>query len=185
LESGSSRLDHQGAGERDALLLPAGEFARIARREVCESGGGEDARHLGGDLGARQLAQGQAVGDVLGDRHVRPQRVALEDHRHLARFRRQRARRRRHHPVAHRDLAGRRFDEAGDQAQRRRLAATGRPEQAHQQAVVDAQRDVVDHGDRVVALGQVSQFNRRHPFLRSPPSKADRFQLRELALKFP
>ncbi len=159
------RLDDEGAGERDALLLAAGEFARIARGEVGELGRREDAGDLLGDLRPRQLAQRQAIGDVLGDRHVRPQRVALKDHRHLARFRRQRARRRRHHPVTDRDLAGRRLDEARDQAQRRRLAAAGRTEQADEETVVDAERDVVDHGRRVIALGQVPQLDRRHPFV--------------------
>ena len=37
-------------------------------------------------------AQLKAIGNVLGDRHVRPQRVALEDHRHVAPLRRQRSR---------------------------------------------------------------------------------------------
>jgi hypothetical protein len=30
--------------------------------------------------------------------------------------------------------------------------------------VVDAERDIVDHRRRVIALGQVPQLDRRHPF---------------------
>ena len=51
------RLDDEGAGERDALLLAAGELAGIARGEIGELGGREDAGDLLGDLRARQLAQ--------------------------------------------------------------------------------------------------------------------------------
>ena len=51
------RLDDQGAGERDALLLAAGQFARIALGEVGELGGREDAVDLLGDRRARQFAQ--------------------------------------------------------------------------------------------------------------------------------
>ena len=36
------------------------------------------------DLGLRQLAHAQAVGDVVEHRHVRPDRVGLEHHRHAA-----------------------------------------------------------------------------------------------------
>ena len=109
-----------------------------------------------------ELAQREPVGDVLRHRHVRPQRVALEDHRHVALLGRQRARRRRHHAVADRDLARRRLDEARDQPQRRGLAAARGPEQADQQPVLDAQRHVVDDGQIAVALGQPAQFDRRH-----------------------
>ena len=47
----------------------------------------------------------QAIGHVLGHRHVRPQRVALEDHRHVAPFGRHGALRRRQDLVADRDFA--------------------------------------------------------------------------------
>ena len=64
--------------------------------------------------------------------------------------------------VADADFAGARLDEAGDQPQRRGLAAARRAEQAHQLAVLDGQRYVVHHRDVAIALGQATQFNRRH-----------------------
>src|SRR5262249_20534962 len=88
--------------------------------------------------------------------------VALEDHRHVTPLRRQRPRRGRYELVAHPDLAGRRLDEARDQPQRRRLAAAGRSEQADQPAMLDGERHVVDDRNLSIALGQPSQFNRRH-----------------------
>ena len=90
------------------------------------------ARDLLGDHRLVELAQRQPVGDVLRHRHVRPERVALEDHRHVALLGRQRARRRGHHAVADRDLARRRLDEArrsaaGSWSCRSRKARAGRP----------------------------------------------------------
>ena len=124
---------------------------------------------------AIQLAQLEAVDDVLGHRHVRPQRVALEDHRHVAPLGRQRLRRRGHELVADADLAVARLDEAGDQPQRRGLAAAGGPEQADQLAVLDGERYVVDHRGVAIALGQAPQLDRRHAIL--PSRRFGRFDL--------
>src|SRR5690349_12347806 len=68
------------------------------------------------------------------------------------------------------DFAGGRLDEAGDQPQGRGLAAARRPEQAHQAAVLDSDRNVVDHGRRAIGLGQMPQFERGHAPLRSLPA---------------
>ena len=142
------RLDDQRAGERDALLLAAGQLAGIALRQRREPRGGEDGVELLLDGRAVDLAQLEPIDDVLGDRHVRPQRVALEDHRHVAPLGRQRLLRRGHDAVADADLAFGRLDEAGDQPQRRGLAAARWPEQADQRAMLDRHRDVIDDGVR-------------------------------------
>ena len=77
-------LAHDGATERDALALAAGELLRLAIEELVELDG------LGGlldpalDLGLGDLAQLQPEREVLADRHVRVERVALEDHRDVA-----------------------------------------------------------------------------------------------------
>ncbi len=155
-------LDDQRARERDALLLPARELARIAVRELREMRGRQDGGELASDGLAVDLAQHQPIGDVLVDRHVRPQRVALEDHRHVAALGRHGARRRGEDLAAHPDFARRGLDEAGDQAQRGGLAAAGRPEQANEPPMLDRERHVVDDRQLVVALGQTAQFNRRH-----------------------
>jgi len=92
---------------------------------------------------------------------MRPQRIALEDHRHLALLGRHRPRGGGHQPVADMDLAGGRLEESGDQPQRRGLAATRGAQQADQLPVVDPQRDIVHDRQRSKPLGQATQFNRR------------------------
>jgi hypothetical protein len=76
------------------------------------------------------------------------------------------------HLVADRNLAaGDRF-EAGDHAQRRGLAAPGRPDQDHELLVADGEVDVVDGVDAVEFLAQVPDDDLRH--LRSPAHDAHR-----------
>ena len=93
-ESGSSirnacGLAHDRAAHRDALALPAREVARPLRQHLRE------AEHLGAPprraAGSRLVdaAHLQPERHVLVDVHVRVERVVLEDHRHVARLRRQ------------------------------------------------------------------------------------------------
>jgi hypothetical protein len=53
------------------------------------------------------------------------------------------------------------LEEPGQQPQRRGLAAAGGAEQADQLAVVDRQRDIIDHRKRSKSLGQAAQINGR------------------------
>ncbi len=76
-------------------------------------------------------ADAQRVADVLGDRHVRVERVALEDHRDVAVAGLHAG----DVAIADEDLARRRQLEAGEDAQRRRLAAARGPEQDEEGAV--------------------------------------------------
>ena len=72
------RMAHDRAAHRDALALAAGEVARLALEQLLEV---EDARRVLDarvDLGLRHLLDAQAEGDVLVDREVRIERVALE-----------------------------------------------------------------------------------------------------------
>jgi hypothetical protein len=88
-ESGSSirktgRAPDDRAPERDALALPAGQLLRLAIEQLLE------LDRLGGlvdpalDLRLGDLAQLEPEREVLADRHVRVERVALEDHRDVA-----------------------------------------------------------------------------------------------------
>ena len=145
VEQEDARVVHERARERDALLLTARELPRLALREAGEPHELEDL----GDA-ALQLALGDALplepeGDVVLDRHVREERVALEHRVDVALVRRQ--------PddvlVAQVDVALGRLLEAADHAQRRRLAAARRAEQREERAARDLDRDSVD-GNRVV-----------------------------------
>ena len=85
-----------------------GEVAHVHRFEHAS-----DAR---ANLVARDFAYAEAVRHVLEDRHVRPDRVALKDQRHVAIFRWDDARRTREQPLIRTNLAFVRTQEAGDQA---------------------------------------------------------------------
>src|SRR5690606_7997979 len=93
-------------------------------------------------LSAADLTDPQPVPDVLGDGHVREQRVVLEHHARVAFVRRL--------PgdvvVAEVDTPGRRKVEPGDHPQRRRLPAAAGPQQGEELPVSDRQIDVVDGG---------------------------------------
>ena len=78
-----ARLPHDGAPQRDALLLAAGERGGPALElagNAEQRGGMRDAAR---DLGAGKAADLQAERQVLVDAHMGEERVALEDHRHI------------------------------------------------------------------------------------------------------
>jgi hypothetical protein len=78
------RFAHDRASHRDTLALAAGERTRLALEERLEV---EDARgflHAPIDLRFRDLLDLEAERDVVVDREVRVERVALEDHRDVA-----------------------------------------------------------------------------------------------------
>ncbi len=110
---GCARARRAAAGRRTAA--PAG-----GRRTPSSPTSSSASLTRARDLGARHAAALEPEGDVLGDRHVRPQRVALEHHADVAAPRRQR----RHVAVADQDAARARRAEAGDQPQQRGLAAS-------------------------------------------------------------
>jgi hypothetical protein len=73
-------LRHHRAGQRDALLLPAGELVRppLEQRGQAEHPGRMGKAPLA--FGARNAARLQPEHDVLGHRQMREQRVVLEHH---------------------------------------------------------------------------------------------------------
>ena len=79
-------LEDKRARQRHALLLAAGELARIAAGKRLHLHG---VQHLEGLLAPRlpgHAPRGQPIGDVLGDAHMREQRVVLEHDADLAPF---------------------------------------------------------------------------------------------------
>ncbi len=77
------------ARERDALALAAGELDRLAVAVAAEPHHLEHLVDLALALGARDALHLQPVADVLGDGHVREERVVLEDRVDVALERRQ------------------------------------------------------------------------------------------------
>ena len=83
------RLDDDGTGNRDALLLSAGELpgelVRLPRKLHQVQRRCDTCRNLVG----RHATHAKPEPHVLLDAHVREQRVVLEDHPEAALFRRQ------------------------------------------------------------------------------------------------
>ena len=79
---------HDRAPHRDALALPPGELLREALEEGVEAEHRARFADALVDLARRAPAQLEAEGEVVADGEVRVERVALEDHRHVARARR-------------------------------------------------------------------------------------------------
>ncbi len=169
------RAVDERAGERDALLLAAGELAGLA---LLEAGELRELEHLGdaplglvlGDLRALE-----AEGDVALDVEVGEERVGLEDRVDVALERR--------HVgdvlAGEVDAALGRVLEPADHPQRRRLAAARRAEQREERALRDLEVERVD-GDHVAeALGHaVERDVRARPPRRRRPTSGHRPTLR-------
>ena len=86
VEQHQRRPCSKAAGDGDALLLPAGEFARTTigiGTEPCHTKGMGNACR---DLRGWQTLRLEPEVEIAQDRHVRPQGVILEDHADAALF---------------------------------------------------------------------------------------------------
>ena len=79
VEEQDARPVDERAGERDPLALAARQLAGLALVVALEADHPERLGDARRPLGLRDLADHQAVGDVVADGHVREQRVVLED----------------------------------------------------------------------------------------------------------
>lgn len=154
VEQNDVRFEDESTGKRHALLLPAGEFGGHAPFETLKP-------DLGQCLAATALlvllgdaAHAQRKSHIVGDRHVREERIVLKDHADIALVRRQVVDR----AFAEADLAACRVLEAGDHHQRRRLAGAGGAEEGDELAGLDVERNVVgSHMPAVIGLGDVAK----------------------------
>lgn len=114
-----------GAGQRDALLLAAGQLLGLAAGEVGEADQLQRLARASAQLSVRDAAHLQSEGDVLLHGHVREERVRLEDHADVAALRGK--------PggvlALQQNAARGGFEESGDHAQGGGLAAAARSEQ--------------------------------------------------------
>ena len=152
------RLADDRPTEGDALSLATGQFLGLAVEELLEV---EDARGVVDpllDLGVGDLAQLQAERQVVADGHVGVERVALEDHRDVAIFRRDVV----DDAIADPERAVADLLETGDHPEAGRLAAPGRSDQDHELAVPDLEVEVVDGDNVTVFLGDVVEGDCRH-----------------------
>src|SRR4030088_2502777 len=124
------------ARQRDALLLPAGELARLAILQALELNERERLGDPARDLGLGDPAHLEAVADIGRHAHVREQRVLLKHDPALAPM----GRNVRDPSAINCDLAAVRHQEAGNEVKQRGLAAARGAEQRHQLAATDEQR---------------------------------------------
>ncbi|MCY1523230.1 hypothetical protein D9M68_581180 [compost metagenome] len=150
----------QRARQRDALLLAAGDFVRIAVGGVRQAHQLQHFLDAAGAFGARQLAQPE--GHVQRDRQVREQGVVLEHHADPAQFRGHLYGGRRNDRAVQQDAAGAHRLETGDGAQHGGLAAAGFSQQAADMPDGQAQGQVLHDGlgagGGVVGQGKVIEF---------------------------
>jgi hypothetical protein len=127
-------LDGESAGQRHPLALAARKLGGAALTEAAELHKVEQVPDTAVDLARlRPLAarpHPQPVGDVVGHGHVAEQGVVLEHEADATAAHRNA----RGVLVAEQDAAGARRLQAGDQAQKGRLARAGRTQQRHQLA---------------------------------------------------
>ena len=146
------------------LLLAAGKLGGVALFKLLDLEQGEQLVHALADARLIPLEHLQTEGDVFIHRHVRPERVVLEQKADVALVRRQVDALfgiENRHAVDQNPAAGRRF-KPGDHAQGGRFAAAGGAEQGDEAAILNLQIQIL-HGDEFVkALGDVLQNNFRH-----------------------
>ena len=154
------RLGDQRAGERDALLLSAGELRRQAFLKAGEVDAVDGLLCAPRGLFLLHLLHLQRIVDVFSYRHVRPDRVVLEDDAERALVRRHhylfRRRRLRHAAYLHRSGVGRL--EARYHAQHDGLAAAGGAEQRKAFAVVYREVEVLVNDFLAVSFAHMLKF---------------------------
>ncbi len=158
VEEEDLRVAHNGSAHGDALALAAGELARIASKELGQA---ENLRRLVDAffdealLGAPEL---QREAHVVGDRHVRIERVVLEHHGDVALFRRHVV----DHALANHDVASGYLLQPGDHAKKRRLPAARRADENDEFAVGDINVYAVNDFNRAEGLTDFAQCHRCH-----------------------
>ena len=165
IEEKGRGLRDQGARQCRALRLAARAFTGHLIEQV------RDVYHIGNlvhaprPLRRRHSFHPQSELDVLHDGLVRKKRVRLEHHAEAAVARLEVV----DHASVDADLARARVDEAGDHAQRRGLAAAGRPDQHHELAVLDGQAEVAHRDHAAERFAQADELDARHAYLRTMP----------------
>ncbi len=172
-------LAHDRARQRHALLLAARELTGPAVEQMVDLDARGRRAHGALDLRPRRADHAQREADVLGDRHVRVERVALEHHGDVAIA----GLEARDVAAVDRDRAAVGLLEAGDDPQRRRLARARGAQQREELARLDVEVQALERDDRTMGLDDVAQADAAD---RAQPAaaldRADRQPLHDVAL---
>ena len=144
-------LEQQGAGNGDTLLLAAGELAGILLLRSAHRNELQDLLDVLVDGRLGDLPQLQAEGQVLIDRHVGPEVVALEHHGGGALFGRQVD----NGLSIHQDIAGSHIQETADGPQDGRFAAAGGAQKGNDFTLIDFEIDMLNAVAVVIPLGHI------------------------------
>src|SRR5580700_4947466 len=162
VEQQHRRGGRDGAGQRDPLLLAAGQLVRVAPGQRAELDQRQDLRDASPGGGLAHLADAQRKRYVLRDGHVRPDGVGLEYDPEVALLGRQV-----HAAVDERVVSA--GDEplvwgleTGDAHQRGGLAAAGGSQQRDELLVLHGEADVVEDLGAGERLAQVVDADVRH-----------------------
>ena len=134
------------AGQRHALLLPAGDLAGLAVPELFHLNELQHLADAGLDLSPGLAQHLEAEADVLTHRHVGKQRIALEHGIHRPLVGRQGS----DVLAMEQDVAFGREVETGDQPQERGLSAAGGPQQGEELVLADRDRNVIEGLDGIL-----------------------------------
>src|SRR5512132_375081 len=174
VEQHQRRLGDEAACEGDALPLSARQQRGSPIAETLQFDERERRVDAALALGILDACDGEAVRNVFGDGHVRPQRIRLEHDADSAPLGGNLIGGCRHDGIADTDFPRIRSIEACDLPQQRRLAAARGTQDRDQFAVRDGERYVVERAKFAVALGEPLDRQSRHgrtPEGRRPAAK--------------
>src|SRR6266545_5199214 len=154
----------QGSRQCNTLLFPTGKLTRKPIREPFETYSVQGIFKLRfyGSFG--QLLKLQGIGDIVMNRHVRPDGVVLENHADGSKLSGHvdSIRSRVHAGPADVNFALARFFEPRDASQDRAFATTARPEERKKLLIADREGHRVSRDYLAVPLGQVDNSNLFH-----------------------
>ena len=153
VEQDDGRLRGERPAQRDPLLLSPGQFVRMPVGLVDQA---DQLEHLGDASATARPIAGNAVAQVSRHGEVRKQGEILEDDTDTAALGRYEPALTGHRRTVEHHRAAIGALEAGQETQRRRLAAAARPQQGEELSGVDLQIDGIEREDRSKALGQIS-----------------------------
>ena len=164
VEQEEVRVDGEGAGEGDALLLAAGELGGASAGVI---GHPDDVEEFAGplvSLSPSLASHLEAESDVLEDAHVRPEGVVLEHHAAASPV----GRSARDVVVSEADAAGVGEVEACDDPEEGRFAAAAGAEEEEQFTGLDDEGHVVDGENGPESLGDVFESQGFHGAFHGP-----------------
>ncbi|MNS63523.1 hypothetical protein D3C72_966190 [compost metagenome] len=155
VEQQQRRCRRQSAGQRDALLLAAGQLAGVL---FLAAGEADQFEHLADALAHFVApAASKAVGNIRLDGQIGEQCVGLEQNPVVAGLRGEV----RDIAIAEVQLAAVLLFQTGDATQQRGLAAARRAEQAHQLTGGDVEGHIIQRGESAEAFLYAAHFHRR------------------------